>query len=94
MNPDVIFFLTDAAEPQLSSSQLEEIRQKNNRVGASIHAIEFGAGPQQGGVNFLMRLARQNGGTHVYVDVTQPTLELNRRSDCNTNSLLNKGVCV
>ena len=71
MNPDVIFFLTDAAEPQLSSSQLEAIRQKNNRVGATIHAIEFGAGPQQGGGNFLMRLARQNGGTYIYVDVTQ-----------------------
>ena len=70
MKPDVIFFLTDAAEPQLSSSQLEKIRQKNNRVGATIHAIEFGAGPNQGGVNFLMRLAGQNGGSHVYVDVT------------------------
>jgi len=70
MNPDVIFFLTDAAEPQLSASQLQEIRYRNGRVGAQIHAIEFGAGPSQGGENFLKRLAAQNGGRHVYVDVT------------------------
>ena len=71
MSPDVVFFLTDAAEPQLSASQLERIRRKNNRVGATIHAIEFGAGPNQRGLNFLQRLASQNGGSHVYVDVTR-----------------------
>ncbi len=71
MRPDVIFFLTDAAEPQLSPQQLAKIRQLNNRVGATIHAIEFGAGPSQGGMNFLVRLAKQNGGTHIYVDVTR-----------------------
>jgi hypothetical protein len=71
MNPDVIFFLTDAAEPQLSAAQLESIRRRNNRVGATIHAIEFGAGPNYGGMNFLKRLASQNGGSHVYVDVTR-----------------------
>jgi hypothetical protein len=70
MNPDVIFFLTDAAEPQLSASDLQKIRYRNNRVGATIHAIEFGAGPSQGGTNFLQRLAGQNGGNHIYVDVT------------------------
>ncbi len=70
MNPDVIFFLTDAAEPQLSPSELQKVRTKNNRVGATIHAIEFGAGPNQGGMNFLRRLAAQNGGSHIYVDVT------------------------
>lgn len=69
--PDVIFFLTDANEPQLTSSQLESIRRYNRRVGATIHAIEFGAGPNQGGLNFLRRLAEQNGGSYVYVDVTR-----------------------
>lgn len=71
MHPDVIFFLTDAAEPQLSPSDLAAIRRQNNRVNATIHAIEFGAGPDQGGMNFLKRLALQNGGTRVYVDVTR-----------------------
>lgn len=70
-SPDVVFFLTDAAEPQLSASQLAEIRRRNARVGATIHAIEFGAGPDHGNMNFLVRLARQNGGQHVYVDVTR-----------------------
>ncbi len=67
--PDVIFFLTDAAEPQLTGSQLEQLRRLNS--GTVIHAIEFGEGPFIGGDNFLMRLARQNDGQHRYVDVTQ-----------------------
>jgi hypothetical protein len=37
----------------------------------SINAIEFGYGPQSGADNFLVRLARQNNGMHVYVDVSQ-----------------------
>ncbi|HJN09373.1 MAG TPA: hypothetical protein QF564_11830 [Pirellulaceae bacterium] len=70
MQPDVIFFLTDAAEPQLTPSELADI-QSRNRTGAVINSIEFGSGPSQGGDNFLVKLARQNGGKHVYVDVTR-----------------------
>jgi hypothetical protein len=70
MQPDVIFFLTDAAEPQLTPDELHEI-QSRNRSGAVINTIEFGSGPFQGGDNFLVKLARQNGGKHVYVDVTR-----------------------
>lgn len=69
MGPDVIFFLTDAAEPALSARELSEVRRRN-RSAAVIHAIEFGPGPFQGGDNFLMRIARQNQGQHIYVDVT------------------------
>ena len=71
MQPDVIFFLTDADEPQLTSLQLEDIRRRNARVGTTIHAVEFGAGPNRGGLNFLARLAQENGGQHVYVDITR-----------------------
>jgi hypothetical protein len=67
--PDVIFFLTDAGEPQLSAADLESLQRLNS--GTVIHAIEFGAGPDPGGDNFLARLARQNDGQHVYVDVTR-----------------------
>ena len=67
MRPDVIFFLTDADEPQLTYNELERIQQWNR--GTVIHAIEFGAGPQFGRTNFLMKLAQQNGGKHAYVDV-------------------------
>jgi hypothetical protein len=70
MQPDVIFFLTDAAEPPLTPDELHEI-QSRNRTGAVINSIEFGSGPFQGGENFLVKLARQNGGKHVYVDVTR-----------------------
>ena len=67
--PDVIFFLTDAGEPQLTASELESLRRLN--AGTVINAIEFGIGPDPGGDNFLVRLARQSGGQHVYIDVTR-----------------------
>lgn len=67
MGPDVIFFLTDADQPKLTFGELQKIRQWNR--GTTIHAIEFGAGPQFEADNFLMKLARQNGGQHAYVDV-------------------------
>lgn len=69
MAPDVIFFLTDAAEPQLSTRQLDQLRRMNS--GSVVHTIEFGSGPSPGGDNFLKKLARQNGGKHVYVDISQ-----------------------
>ncbi|MDA1051475.1 MAG: hypothetical protein O3C40_13485 [Planctomycetota bacterium] len=70
MSPDVIFFLTDAAEPQLTPAELSAIRRRN-RSEATINAIEFGSGPRPRGENFLMRLARENHGKHVYVDVSK-----------------------
>jgi hypothetical protein len=69
MQPDVIFFLTDADEPQLSTAQLEKIR--NLSAGISINAIEFGTGPKPSGSSFLADLARQNRGNYVYVDISQ-----------------------
>ena len=69
LQPDVIFFLTDADEPQLLPGQLEKIRRR--AAGIIINAIEFGWGLQSNPNNFLVRLARQNGGTHAYVDVTK-----------------------
>lgn len=69
LNPDVIFFLTDADEPAMSSGELARIRRANR--GTAIHAIEFGFGKQSNSNNFLVRLAKQNGGEHVYVDVSK-----------------------
>jgi len=65
----VIFFLTDADEPRMTAGQLAHVVRTNQ--GASINAIEFGYGPQTDADNFLVKLARQNGGRHVYVDVSQ-----------------------
>ena len=69
LRPDVIFFLTDADEPQLSPDELAKLRRLNH--GTSINAIEFGAGSPSGAANFLKRLARENGGNYGYVDVTR-----------------------
>jgi len=69
MGPDVLFFLTDADDPQLTEAELAKVHRLNR--GTTINTIEFGAGPRRSASNFLVRLAHQNGGQHVYVDVTQ-----------------------
>ncbi len=69
MQPDVIFFLTDANEPKLWPGQLAKIRRR--AAGITINAIEFGFGPQSDANNFLVQLARENGGRHVYVDISK-----------------------
>lgn len=70
MNPDVVFFLTDADDPKLSDADLSRIRQRN-RNGAVINCIEYGAGVSQNSNSFLKRLAAQNRGQHVYIDITR-----------------------
>jgi len=69
MGPDVIFFLTDADEPRLSSEQLDRLARLNR--GTMINTIEFGYGPALEATNFLVQLARRNGGNHVYVDISK-----------------------
>ena len=36
-----------------------------------MHAIEFGFGPQRNRNNFLVRLAEQHQGQHLYIDVSK-----------------------
>ena len=69
LRPDVIFFLTDADDPKLASRNLDRIDRLG--PGVIIHAIEFGTGPQRDAENFLVKLARQSAGQHVYVDVSK-----------------------
>ena len=69
LGPDVIFFLTDAGQPQLSAPQLHEIHRR--AAGTVIHTIEFGIGQQDDPNNFLVKLARENGGQHVYQDISK-----------------------
>jgi len=69
MQPDVIFFLTDANEPQMTPDELLRIRWLNR--GTAINTIEFGAGPPAASYNFLGQLAAENGGQHGYVDVSR-----------------------
>jgi hypothetical protein len=68
--PDVIFFLTDAGQPELTAADLNEIKRRNGGKTV-IHTIEFGKGANLGVDNFLKKLARENGGIHMYRDITQ-----------------------
>ena len=70
MKPEVLFFLTDADQPELTAKELNEISALNGG-GTRIHCIEFGKGPELKSENFLKKLARENGGTHRYRDVTR-----------------------
>lgn len=69
LRPDVIFFLTDADEPRLSEVQMEGIRRR--AAGIIIHTVEFGMGAPGSSRNFIARLADQNGGQYVYIDITK-----------------------
>lgn len=68
--PEVVYFLTDADEPQLTAGELAEIK-RINRGRARIHCVEFGVGERLASDNFLKRLARENGGTYRYRNVAR-----------------------
>ena len=69
LGPDVIFFLTDARIPRLSTSQLRDIQRRANQSGTTIHAIEFGSDPAAPNESFLRELAAMNEGQYRYLDV-------------------------
>lgn len=71
LQPDVIFFLTDARIPQLRRNQLDEIRHRCVQAGTTIHAIEFGVDTVAPEVSFLRVLAAENSGEYRYIDVTK-----------------------
>lgn len=70
LQPEVIFFLSDADEPTLKRPDFERVRQWND-AGTRIHCIEFGRGESLGIPNFLQQLARENDGTYRYRNVRQ-----------------------
>lgn len=71
LEPETIFFLTDADEA-MPAKEVNEINKLSKRSKTRIHVIEFGQGPQlPREVNFLMQLARSNGGSYRYQDVLQ-----------------------
>lgn len=69
MSPDVIFFLTDADEPTLTAEEMRTVERLNR--GTTIHAIEFGFGPQGRQKSFLAILAQRNMGQHVYINLAE-----------------------
>lgn len=69
LGPEVLFLLTDS-DTSLDARERAEIRRLNGGR-ARIHCIEFGKGPESRVENFLHALARENGGTYRYHDVTK-----------------------
>lgn len=69
LNPDVIFFLTDADQPELSAAALDRIKRLNDGR-AVINTIEFGLGPKIRKRNFLDVVAEENNGGSVYLDIS------------------------
>lgn len=69
MGPDIVFFLTDARIPRLSASELRDIKNLADSVGATIHTIEFGPDPAAPADSFLRTLAAQNLGEYRYINV-------------------------
>ncbi len=65
MEPDVIFFLTDADD--LRAGDVKAATELN-KGRARIHAIAFGIGPEVDGESQLRNLAEKNGGTYRYID--------------------------
>ncbi len=71
MRPDVIFFLTDAEDPQMTEEELAQVGRLNRGRETVINAIQFGFGPYDGEDNFLKRLARENRGQWAYQDISK-----------------------
>jgi hypothetical protein len=71
LSAEVVFFLTDAADPGLSSSTIDELADRALGRGTTIHSIEFGTGPSPGIERWIEKLAVRTGGKYRYVDVAK-----------------------
>jgi hypothetical protein len=67
--PDVLFFLTDAAEPVMSEAQLLEIQARADRSLTTIHTVQFNRGPETNDGGWIRALAEMNRGNYRYVDI-------------------------
>lgn len=70
MNPDVIFFLTDADDSP-GAQKLNRIADRADRIGATIHCIQFGIGQASFQSSWINQLAERTGGKFMYIDVNQ-----------------------
>jgi len=67
--PAVLFFLTDAAEPSMTESQLLDIQDKAERSLTTIHTVQFNQGAPTNDGGWIRDLAEMNRGTYRYVDI-------------------------
>lgn len=70
LGSDVVFFLTDAADPSLKPSEVDDLAERCMIRRTTIHSIEFGTGMNPGGGRWIEQLARRTGGQYKYLDVT------------------------
>ncbi len=71
LEPDVIYFLTDAGEPAMKPQELDQVRQRN-QGRSRIHCVQFGMSDESTApaeTNFLRKLAAENNGDYVYRNV-------------------------
>jgi len=87
MGPDVIFFLTDARVPRLTSTQFAEVKRLADRSGATIHAIEFGPEPTSPGDSFLRKLSSDNRGEYRYISLDQLSSSLPPSNEDSTGTM-------
>ena len=71
LNPDVIFFLTDADQPRLTNTQMRRIHSRCDAAGATLHAIELGDGGGPSPTTFLRPLAEGTGGSYQYLRLSE-----------------------
>jgi hypothetical protein len=68
--PEVIYVFTDAGEPPLTQPDIQMLTLRADRKTV-IHCVQFGFGPLQDDDPYLQKLARLNGGSYAYVDVSR-----------------------
>ena len=68
LKPEVMFFLTDAADSMVDREVNEILAEAH---GTRIHAVEFGRGSDLGMQTPLRRLATSSGGTYRFIDVSR-----------------------
>src|SRR5262245_7230954 len=68
LKPEIIFLLTDGGDPPLDASQLRTIREQA-APRTAIHCLHFGRGPRSDSKNFVARLAAENRGSYVYINM-------------------------
>ena len=67
---DVIFLLTDGGYPEPAAYEMRDILSGcDGRT--TIHALQFGFGPQQQAAVFMETLAQRTHGSYTYVDVSK-----------------------
>jgi hypothetical protein len=71
LGSDVIFFLTDAADPSLTQNEVDDLTERCRARRTTIHSIEFGTGASSGEGRWIEQLSRRTGGKYRYLDVTR-----------------------